>query len=121
MRRTPGHMTTIPPLAVGMAKSLPAQTKLKSKGNVTVNCDECGLAFRMFHAHAKRFDKHYCGQACQWEAKKRPVEMKCVICSSPFVVKQSQAKTAKTCSARCFVENKRRRFTQELQDKMASL
>jgi hypothetical protein len=112
-------MTSIPALAAGLAKHLPAQTKLKSKGNLNVNCDECGLGFRMFAAHAKRFDKHYCGQACQWQAKRRQVEIKCVVCNSVFLVKQSQAQEARTCSKACNAENKRQRFAAGLQEKIS--
>jgi hypothetical protein len=121
MKRTNGRMNETPPPAVGMAREFSAQTPLARKaGNISMTCDECGLSYRTFLAWAKKSDKHFCGHGCASAAKLRQVEMKCVICSAGFLVKQSMAAQAKTCSARCFRENKRRRMTEEHLQAMAA-
>ena len=76
-------------------------------GKVSLDCPVCGMSFERYACWAKRKKVCYCSKACSDESKRRPVEMKCVVCSSMFMNIPSQSSKIVTCSDTC-MKSKRR-------------
>lgn len=71
-------------------------------GKVRLECPVCGISFERYACWVKRKKVCYCSKACGDEAKRRPVEVRCVVCSATIVSTPSMvAKGVSTCSNAC--------------------
>jgi hypothetical protein len=90
--------------AKGLGHERSGMTSLaRVTGKIGLDCPECGIAFERYACWVKRKKVCYCSKACADEGKRRPVEMRCVVCASVFISTPGETSRGRvsTCSKAC--------------------
>jgi hypothetical protein len=83
-------------------KEMSCSTKIgRVHGDITINCDLCGISYETYACWAKRTNNHYCSKACTSAAKEFKIKKACIVCGTEFDVTLTQAKRICTCSRKC--------------------
>lgn len=84
-------------------------------GSTLINCNYCGIEFRMENnilAHGKT---HYCSRGCQHE--KGTAHLVCLYCGKEFDRRKANVRAKTYCSKSCFLEGTKAKPKKNLRDR----